>query len=85
MTDGIKIYYKEEIQIEAPPLFQFSTFVPQSKRPQKPKKPEKNSVDKFFLEYSIKGTNPDFLMRTLRNTAQYKHWMLNIKQSDIAS
>lgn len=34
-------------------------------------------VDRFMLEYSVKGPNPDFVVKTLRNTMQYKHWMLN--------
>ena len=37
-------------------------------------------VDRFMLEYSVKGPNPDFVVKALRNTMQYKHWMLNKTQ-----
>ena len=59
MVDGVKVYSREEIQVEAPKRIEVWS-------KERQKKQEKYKVDKFVMEYSVKGSNPDFIMRVLR-------------------
>ena len=66
MHNGSRIFYREE----------FVKKVATHSHGKKTSKPKEAVVDKFMAQFSIKGPTPDFIIKALRNTRQYKEWML---------
>lgn len=67
--NGSRIFYKEELRREQ--VSYISNIGLSKKKPSKPIKPKEFIVDKFLLEYSVKGPSPDFVIKALRDTGKY--------------